>query len=255
MSEPEGKLIAICGKGGTGKTALAAMMAKVILDSGQRRKLLLIDADPATGLAIALGVKIKRTVGQIREKIIRTAKAGDKGEKNRIADSLDYMVFEALNEVNGFTLLAMGRTETLGCFCPVNELLRDILGKLSRSFDIIIIDCEAGLEQINRQVVHAVHTLIVVSDPSMRGLQTVSLIKNMVETDKVIRCEKMGLVFNRLQGEENQMKHFSGMEILGYVPQDENIIYHDSSGKPLLTLPDSSPALIEVRKITEKCLN
>jgi CO dehydrogenase maturation factor len=258
MSKPDRRLIAICGKGGTGKTALAAMMTKVILDSGQRKKLLLIDADPATGLAIALGVKIKRTIGQIREEVILTAKKGNKREESQMVNMLDYMGFEALNEEDGFTLLAMGRTETLGCFCPVNDLLRDIIEKLSRSFDTIIIDCEAGLEQLNRQIVRSLDTLVVTSDASIRGLQTVSVITNMVENDNVIHCGKIGLVLNRMQSDVNPLKYFSdksAVELFGSIPQDKNIADYDLSGRSLMELPDTSPALIEVRKITEKCLN
>src|SRR5512137_870583 len=181
------RLVAVCGKGGTGKTAFTAMMTRAFLESHQAGKLLLIDADPALGLPNALGVKVKRTMGQIREDIINTARSGDQSEKTQIADRLDYMILEALIETDRFALLAMGRTETLGCFCPVNDLLRGAIESLSRNFNTIIIDGEAGVEQINRQVVRNVETLIVISDATTRGLQTASLIKKMVQDEKVIQ--------------------------------------------------------------------
>ena len=90
------RLVAVCGKGGTGKTAFTAMMTRALLESSQAGKLLLIDADPALGLPNALGVKVKRTMGQIREDIIKTARSGDQSEKTQIADRLDYMILEAL---------------------------------------------------------------------------------------------------------------------------------------------------------------
>jgi CO dehydrogenase maturation factor len=162
------RLVAVCGKGGTGKTAFTAMMTKALLESHLAGKLLLIDADPALGLPNALGVKVKRTMGQIRENIIKTARTADQSEKTQIADRLDYMILEALIETDGYALLAMGRTETLGCFCPVNDLLRGAIETLSKSFDTIIIDGEAGVEQINRQVVRHVDTLVIVSDHRQR---------------------------------------------------------------------------------------
>ena len=134
------RLVASCGKGGTGKTAFTSMMTKVLLDSGKAGKLLLIDADPAMGLPLALEVNVKRTMGQIREEIIKAARGTKEEEKRRVTQMLDYMTFEALNEVDGFALLAMGRTETLGCYCPVNSILKDTISTLSKSFDTILID-------------------------------------------------------------------------------------------------------------------
>jgi CO dehydrogenase maturation factor len=250
-------LFAVCGKGGTGKTAFTAMMTRALLESGQAGKLLLIDADPALGLPNALGVTVKRTMGQIREDIIKTARSGDQGEKNHIADRLDYMILEALIETERYALLAMGRTETLGCFCPVNDLLRGAIETLSKSFDTIVIDGEAGVEQINRQVVRHVNALIIVSDATARGLQTAALIHKMVVEDKVIECGKLGIVFNRVTGNRpllEQSAHKIGLDVLGFVPQDDNIAYHDLIGKPILELPTDSPGLVSVREIVGKQL-
>ena len=134
------KLIALCGKGGVGKTAVSAMIARIFIDQAKPSKLLLIDADPALGLANAVGVEVKRTMGEIREEVIKTAERGDAKSKNQLTGKLDYMVFEALHETDRFAFLAMGCTETLGCFCPVNDLLRGAIETLSRSFDTIVVD-------------------------------------------------------------------------------------------------------------------
>lgn len=95
-TSPAKRLIAVCGKGGTGKTALTAMMTRVLLESRKAGKLLLIDADPAMGLPNALGMKVKRTMGQVREEIIKTARGSDKEKKEKLNSMLDYMVLEAL---------------------------------------------------------------------------------------------------------------------------------------------------------------
>jgi CO dehydrogenase maturation factor len=248
------RLVAVSGKGGTGKTAFTAMMTRALLESGRAGRLLLIDADPALGLPGAVGVLVKRTMGQVREEIIRTAKSGTREEKTQIGETLDYMVLEALVETDRFALLAMGRTETLGCFCPVNDLLRGAVETLSKNFDTIIIDGEAGVEQINRQVVRHLDTLIVVSDATTRGLQTAALIKKMVLDDRVIRCDKLGLVFNRVQGSEDLLRRSAGeigLEVFGYIPQDEIIGQYDLVGRPIMELPATSPGLAAVRAIVE----
>lgn len=256
MAEPASagrKLIAVCGKGGTGKTAFTAMVTKVLLDSGRGSKLLLIDADPAMGLPLALGVTVGRTMGQIREEIIETARHGGEEDKQHVVDMIDYMAFEALHEEDGFALLAMGRTETLGCFCPINSILKETIQALSASFDTIIIDGEAGLEQINRQVVGRVDMLIIVSDATSRGLLTAAQVRKLVVDDKVIKCGRLVLVFNRVQGNQDILEKAAadiGIEVLGYIPQDENVAYHDLVGKPLTELTDS-PGIEAVRRIVE----
>ena len=249
------RLLAVCGKGGTGKTAFAAMMSRVLMESGRAGKLLLIDADPALGLPNTMGIKVKRTMGQIWENIIRTARSGDQEKKAQIADMLDYMVLEALVETDKYALLAMGRTETLGCFCPVNDLLRGAVETLSRSFNTIVIDGEAGVEQINRQVVRRMDKLIIVSDATARSLQTADLIRRMVREDKVISCGGLGLVFNRVQSDEDLLAQAArelDLEVFGYVPQDQAIARFDLVAKPLIDLPPDSIGLTAVRQIVER---
>ncbi len=251
------RLMAVCGKGGVGKTAFTAMTARALIESNRAGRLLLIDADPAMGLPSALGVTVGRAMGQIREEIIRTARGGRKEEKVRLVDTIDYMAFEALHETDDFALLAMGRTESLGCFCPVNDLLRGAIEALSNNFDTILIDGEAGLEQINRQVMRRVDTLIVVSDPTSRGMQTVALIRKMVENDDVLECDRLGLVFNRVQGNEELLRQSAsdtGVEVFGFVPYDEDIVHHDLMGKPLTELAAGSVGMAAVREIVENCI-
>ncbi len=260
MSESGGngkRVVGLCGKGGAGKTAVTAMMARALVDSDRAGKLLVIDADPALGQLSALGAKTNRTMGQVREEIIRTARKGNKDAKAELADKLDYLVFEALTEMDDFALLAMGRTETLGCYCPVNDLLQDALEKLSASFDTILIDGEAGLEQINRQVARQLDTLIVVSDPTSRGMETAAVIKSMVVDEKIIECKRLGLVFNRVAGNEpllSESAHKIGLEVFGFVPQDEQIAAYDLVGRPITELPASSSGQAAVRKIVEQSI-
>ncbi|UCD57388.1 MAG: AAA family ATPase [Candidatus Hydrogenedentota bacterium] len=247
----QNRLIAICGKGGSGKTALVALMVRHILQRGQTR-LLAIDADPTMNLPATLGVGVGKTVNEIRERIIREARSAGEVEKQQLARSLDYMLLEALIEAEGFSLLVMGRPDSAGCYCPVNQLLRDGIGTLARHFDIILIDGEAGVEQISRQVIRSVDTPIIVSDISARGLQTASVIKTAIESHNIIEYKKMGLVLNRVHHSEPALREYveqTGLELFGWIPEDEYITRFDMQAKPLLQLPDDSPALAAAKQI------
>jgi len=251
----KGRLIAVCGKGGVGKTAVTALITKVIVSSGRDLKLLAIDADPAMGLPNTLGVSVPTTMGEIRDNIIKTARTTREQRKTELATMLDYMVFETLIELDGYSLLAMGRSEAGGCYCPVNDLLRGAIEELSRGFDIVIIDGEAGLEQIHRNVMRKIDTLIAVTDKSARGFQVVGTIKKMAMSGKVLRCNRIGAVINRIREEEKtqvlKSARETGIEVFGCIPEDENIARHDLIGKPLLDVDSDSPAVIGVRAIVE----
>jgi CO dehydrogenase maturation factor len=248
------RLIAICGKGGSGKTALTAMLTKHILQK-DRERLLVIDADPTMNLPATLGVEVKRTANEIREKIIEEARSAGKQEKELIARSLDYMLFEALIETERLTLLVMGRPDSVGCYCPVNALLRDGIETLANDFDTILIDGEAGVEQISRQVMRSVDTPIIVSDISARGLKTAAMIKDVIESQKIINYKNLGLVVNRVRADDDTFKEYieqTGLDLFGQIPEDANITRFDMESRPLLELPDDSPALLAAGKILER---
>lgn len=251
----QNNVIAVCGKGGVGKTAFTSMLTRVLADDEGTGKLLVIDADPALGLLYALGEDTDMTIGTIREEIMETAESGDVDKQKLLAERLDYMTFKALNENERYSFLAMGRTDTKGCYCSINDLLRDTIWHLSNLFDTILIDGEAGLEQINRQVVDKVNTLIIVTDTSFRGLQTVKHIKGLVESGAVPKCDKMGVVFNRIHGAETtvgdlaQSAKEAGVPVFGIIPYDEMVEKFDLAGKSLFDLPDESKAVRAIRKI------
>jgi len=248
----EKKLVAVCGKGGSGKTALVALMTKYLLGNNIQR-LLIIDADPTMNLSPVLGVTPRKTVNDVREHIIKEARKAGKTEKKNLARSLDYMLFEALIEEARYSLLVMGRPESLGCYCSVNDLLRDGIETLAKNYDIVLIDGEAGVEQINRQVMQSVDTLAIVSDVSNRGLQTAATIKTVIASHKkIFKYQKMGLILNRVNGQEQQLQqHISktGLDLFGFVPEDPLISQFDLEGKPLLELPEDSRAYRAARDV------
>lgn len=251
----EKKLVAVCGKGGTGKTAFAALLLKALLRSRRAGRILAIDADPAMGLAMALGVDVEKTVGGVREEILRQARSAGRSEKEAVANAVDYLLLEALCEVENFSLLAMGRSEKVGCYCSINGLIRDGMGTLIEHFDTIIIDAEAGVEQINREVVKQVDTPVIVTDQSHRGLQTAFLIRDTARRHRLVASERFWVVVNRARdGIEGLLQALgeAEMELCAVVPEDEELGAYDAGRRPLLDLPEDNAAYLAVAGAVEK---
>jgi CO dehydrogenase maturation factor len=244
--------IAITGKGGTGKTMLAAIMTG-LLARNENLNILAIDADSAIGLAYALGIKAKMSVGEIRRQMIEVPGVKAEVQARHIRD----VMADALELGNGFRLLVMGRPEGPGCYCTINELLKYGIERLSKEFDVTIIDCEAGPEQVNRRVVQGVDVLMIVTDSSMRGIQVASTISEVVRRDETMKSTRTGLVINRVKGDARSIteiaQHQYGLEVFGHIPEDENITSYDLAGKPLIDLPDSSPSVVAVREMLQNC--
>jgi CO dehydrogenase maturation factor len=240
----ETKTIALCGKGGVGKTSICALMIK-ILSGRHDLKILAIDADPAVGLASALGVSVRKTVDDIRKMLIKDIKQGVQKDKGESLNMLDYEIFDALAQENGFSLLSIGRPEDEGCFCKVNSLLKDIIGSLSEKFDLVLIDGEAGVEQINRRVMKTVDHLILVSDTSAKGLNVANTIAHVARDSKAVEYHDMGLILNRVRDvhEVCDMRSRTDLEIFGYIGEEDLIRDFDFKGKPLMEFPKTSETL------------
>ncbi len=244
------KTVAVTGKGGSGKTSFVTIMVK-LFTRDKNLNILAIDADSAMSLPYTLGIKTGKTIGEIRRQIIEDPRARNEIENIHIRT----VIADALEPGDGFHLLAMGRPEGPGCYCSVNDLLRYGIERLSKDFDLTIIDCEAGPEQISRRVAQGVDVLIIVTDATVRGIQAASLIKTTAQVDQVMRSTRVGLVINRLKHESNfiiETAQQAGLEILGYIPEDENITQYDLVGEPLINLPDTSLSVLAVQGILEK---
>ena len=244
--------IAITGKGGTGKTVLSTLMIKLLAERGNLR-ILAVDADSAKSLPYTLGMMVDKTVGGIRQDIIE-----DPEEKRRIADEpMRTVIRKILEPGKGFDLLVMGRPEAPGCFCPVNDLLRYGIETLVQDYDITIIDGEAGPEQVNRRVIQSIDTLLVVADTSNRSLYTASDIIKVAQSHGTVEVSKTGLIINRFKGNRDRVEEVTqqmGLEILGYIPEDENVSHYDSLGRPLVELPADSSSLMAIRQILRQVI-
>ncbi|WP_169718010.1 hypothetical protein SPSIL_023970 [Sporomusa silvacetica DSM 10669] len=244
------KSIAVTGKGGTGKTMLATLMIKMLTE-GLKGKVLAIDADSAMSLPYTLGMKIEKTVSEMRKEII-----GSKQVKRKMEDQPMRTVMKSiLTQGKGFDLLAMGRPEEPGCFCVVNDLLRYGIDTLIQDYDITIIDGEAGPEQLNRRVLKSIDVLLVVADMSARSLETARSIMKVAMAPDNIQVKRAGLILNRFRDDSKPLKEISdkiGLEILGCIPEDKTVNDYDRAGRSLLELPDDSPCLIAVRRILKQ---
>jgi len=228
-------LLAVCGKGGVGKTAVSALLARALRARGVG-PLLLIDADPVGGLVHAMGQGASRTLAQVRAGVIRAARGSTEADRQQLADELDYRVMEALTEHEDYALLAMGRSRDPGCFCPVNTLLRHAIETLATPFAVVLVDAEAGVEQIQREVTRRVTRTLVVVDGSARSLHTLEAIGELVAPGTV------AVVANRWTPSQPPPLP-ADVTFLGRIPEDETLRDFDRQGRPLWELPAENPAL------------
>ena len=245
-------IIAVSGKGGTGKTLLSSLLIKSL--TGRKKDILAIDADPDSNLPEALGIKVERTVGDVREELKKDTAAGNIPKTANKWDILDYKIMESVIETPEFDLLVMGRPEGSGCYCAVNNMLRKIIETLSSNYDDIIIDTEAGLEHLSRRTTQNVDIMLVVTDTSKRGILTAQRIKEL-SSELDISFKEMHLIVNRVKPEHEKKMlekvNETGLNVMGIIYEDETVSEYDSEGKPLINLPDDSSANIAVSKIVE----
>lgn len=247
------RTIAVAGKGGTGKTTVAALLVKFL---SQKGLVLAVDADPSTNLNQALGLSLdeNRTVGRIRE---RMAEDISKGRLSPTVAKQDYMygkIVESLVESRGFDLLAMGRPEGPGCYCASNEFLRAALDRLVKDYrySYIVIDCEAGMEHISRQTTRDVDVLLVISDPTVKGVTTAARMKKLIEELRS-NVGQIGLIINRVRNglspEVSQVVAESQLKVVATIAEDPYIAGLEERGRPVIELPEESPLKSKVREI------
>lgn len=244
-------IIAVAGKGGVGKTSLSATIVRCLVDKYPDKKILAIDADPAVGLSTALGIDVKMTIDDIRKEIISSVEDGDTRGAVELLGEAKFRIFDALVEADGYSFIAVGRPETAGCYCKINSYLKEVISILSNEFDYVVIDGEAGIEQINRRVMEKVTHLLLITDPSKKGCQVINTIKSVA--DELVMYEKIGAIVNRLADES--LKEYidtNGIEVLSYIMDDKNLSMFDIQGENIFHLPAESNVVKGVKEALER---
>ena len=255
--------IALAGKGGVGKTTISALLINYLVKH-QKGAVLAIDADPSSNLNMALGLDLEWTVGDIREDLLNKVKDSltvggaamgtiDGGMTKQAY--LDYEIRTSISEGDYFDLIAMGRSEGQGCYCAVNHNLRQVIDSISKNYRYVVIDNEAGMEHLSRRTTRDVQHLIVVTDPSMRGIVAAERIADF-RNSLDIHIEQVHLIVNRVMGELPQpvLDKISDMQIplLGTVSADPAIGQLDILGDPLVKLPADSAANRDITAMLSK---
>lgn len=239
--EQKAKVIAVAGKGGVGKTSISAAIVRLLTEAYPEAKILAIDADPAVGLSTALGVEVEETLDDIRKCV-----NNDVGEKLRdtpeILAEARFRLFDAMKEQNGFAFIAIGRPEAAGCYCAINTYLRQVISMLADDFDYVVIDGEAGIEQVNRRVMEKVTHLLLITDQSRKGAKVIDTIHAVA--DELVMYEKLGIIMNRVTRPDLiGATDLNGLELLAAVPTDDEHVANDIQGKNIFDLKRDSKIL------------
>lgn len=233
------KIIAVAGKGGVGKTSIAATIVKLLVKNYPDKRILAIDADPAVGLSTALGIETKKTIDDVRKEAIAASEDG----KNAVVEVLgnaEYSIEEAIVNQNGFSFMAIGRPEASGCYCKINTYLKEVISAISSHYDYVVIDGEAGIEQINRRVMEKVTHLLLVTDQSQKGRQVVKTIKQVA--DELVMYEEIGVIANRLSSlAMKEELDVGGIPVLAKIPMDDELARFDMEGENVFFLSEDAP--------------
>jgi len=235
-------VIGISGKGGVGKTTLSALIIRRLIARG-KKPVLAVDADPNTCLDSNLGVCAESTIGRVREDARKEAAKG-LGAGISKQQFLEMKIAESLVEAPDFDLIAMGRSEGPGCYCYANNVLKNAIKMISDEYPYMVVDNEAGMENLSRRIVTKVDLLVMVADPSKRGLDTLKRLHE-VTSEMEIEYDKLALIINRMRRDElpeyaATLKNRTGADILIGIPDNEELADFGENGQSLADLPDEN---------------
>jgi CO dehydrogenase maturation factor len=237
--------IAISGKGGSGKTTLAALIIRMLMDKGAG-SILAVDADPNACLGMTMGLEVIDTIAGLREQA-RSKTPG--GGMDRVR-SFEYGIQQVITEARGYDMVTMGRPEGPDCYCAANNLLRKFMDKLSHTYQFVVLDNEAGMEHLSRRTTNHVDLLIIVADATPVGEMTAKRIFELTQT-LPIEVKKIGIIWNR----SDKVKNVDSIESFGYVPYDESVLEAAKEGQTIFELERNNAAMMAVQQILEIQLN
>lgn len=245
----ESKVIGFSGKGGVGKTSLAGLLLRVILEEEDSRAVLAIDSDPNSCLPGILGVQDYKTLSEMIEQY-----KGGRLPPRKFQQEFNTLLLE--NEQDAYDLLPMGKSEGQGCYCSINNLLRSAFQEFvlqgDYSYDYVVVDLEAGIEHISRKTSAFLSDLVIVTDGSRMSIDT---IKNIYDTseDVEIKIENIYVIANRVEDEKvleeiEKISNELGITYLGNIPEDKSLKELNFKGKSIFELPEDSPAYLKMKE-------
>lgn len=246
----KGGTIAIAGKGGVGKTCLSALLVRKLTQFGS---VLAVDGDPDSNLPLALGVEVKKTLGDARESIANAPRhiRGMMTKEEYAKASLQ----ESIEEFDKFDLVVMGRPEESGCYCFVNKLVRQLIDFRIGSYDFTVIDCHAGLEHLSRRTTKGVDFMIAVTEPTKNGILTAKRVVDLAR-DIAIDVGSIMVVANKVSSDikpvVDKIAKENSLKIDAYIPFDDEMLHLQSLGRPVVDLSLDSPVSIAIDRLYEK---
>ncbi len=247
--------IAVAGKGGTGKTSVASLIIRYLEKNG-KRPILAVDADPDANLGESLGLEVKQTVGLMLDDFQKDKISIPPGMNKEVY--LEYKLNAVMVESQGVDLVTMGRGEGPECYCYPNLILRKFIDSLAESYPYMVMDNEAGMEHLSRRTTQNIDELLIISDHSVKGVRTVARIKDLVSQLK-LRVRRQWVIINfapaKLDPAVTREMSRLGIDSVITIPLDEEVYEYDLKLKPLLDLPDSSPAVRAVNDLMAKLLD
>jgi CO dehydrogenase maturation factor len=243
--------IGLAGKGGTGKTTIAGLLIKYLVEQG-KTPVLGVDADSNANLNEVLGLEVTETLGEAREEMKTGVAAG------MTKDVYMQMKLEqAVVESKDFDLVVMGRPEGAGCYCAANTLLTRYLEKLVNNYAFVVIDNEAGMEHISRLTTNNIDLLLIVSDSSHRGIKSAARIDELTQSLSLNIGRRLLIINQAKEEDRNTIEKLVSqypLELVGMVPEDSLVRDFDLQGKPTTGLDKQSRALRAAYEIFERVL-
>jgi len=251
------KIVAFSGKGGVGKTTSLVLFLKYLIENKKAKDIIVIDSDPDANVADVIGeeVKFSDTIGG------KMADLKKKIEKMQLSptipksDIVETDVFDCLIEMDAFDILEMGRSEGPGCYCSINNMLKNAIDVLSKNYDITLIDSPAGLEHFARKTGRNVTDLVVVTDPSKMGIHTMKRILEVTQ-EVNLKFEKIWILGNRFPDHlkdilKNTVEQITNINVklLGFIPNDDKISEINMTEGNLLELSNDNKAYNDAKEI------
>ena len=247
------KVIALAGKGGTGKTTTSALLLKYLLDK-KKTPVLLVDADPNANLNELLDLEVGLTIGQVRKEM-----KGDIPAHISRDQFMEMKMHQSLIEESGFDLMVMGQPDGPGCYCAANQFLAMSMDHLADNYQYILVDNEAGMEHLSRLNLTTIDHLLVISDPSARGIMTAGRISEITKPLN-LKVQAKWLIVNRapnpvppaLMSKIEQTVQEAALPLAGIFHSSDDLIEQELSGSSYLELGAELPIIREAYAVFDK---